>query len=84
MKFKTKKELYNFLDNFNFTSKKTTKLSSVYFLIAFNNNVCPIYFSHFKNVWFAVPCELYEFTLPDNELIDSEEETINEQEVQQG
>ena len=70
MKFKTKKELYNFLDSFNFTSKKTTKLSSVYFLIAFNNNVWPIYFSHFQNVWFAVPCELYEFTLPDNELMD--------------
>lgn len=69
MKFKTKRELYNFLDNFNFTSKKTTKLSSVYFLVAFDNNEYPIYFSHFRNMWFAAPCELYYFKLPDNELM---------------
>lgn len=66
MEFNTKQELYNYLDNFDFDSIKDTKLSSVYFLIKFDNHIEPIYFTHFENVWFASPCDLHEYPLDDD------------------
>ena len=55
MEFNTKKELYDYLDNFDFDSKRDTELSSVYFLMEFNDHVEPIYFMHFRNSWFESP-----------------------------
>lgn len=66
MEFNTKQELYNYLDNFDFDSIKDTKLSSVYFLIKFDNHIEPIYFTHFENVWLASPCDLHEYPLDDD------------------
>lgn len=68
MEFNTKQELYNYLDNFDFDSIKDTKLSSVYFLIKFDNHIEPIYFTHFENVWFASPCDLHEYPLDDDKV----------------
>ena len=68
MEFNTKQELYNYLDNFDFDSVKDTKLSSVYFLIEFDNHVEPIYFTHFEDVWFASPCDLHEYPLEDDRV----------------
>ena len=69
MEFNTKQELYNYLNVFDFDSFKDTKLSSVYFLVEFDNRVMPIYFMHFKDVWFASPCSLRKFPLRDDALM---------------
>lgn len=66
MEINTKQELYDYLDNFDFDSVKDTKLSSVYFLIEFDNHIEPIYFTHFRDVWFASPCCLHEYPLEDD------------------
>lgn len=68
MEFNTKQELYDYLDNFDFDSIKDTKLSSVYFLVEFDNHIEPIYFTHFENVWFASPCDLHEYPLDDDKV----------------
>lgn len=68
MEFNTKQELYNYLDNFDFDSIKDTKLSSVYFLIEFDNHIEPIYFTHFEDVWFASPCDLHKYPLEDDKV----------------
>lgn len=68
MEFNTRKELYDYLDNFDFDSKRDTELSSVYFLMEFNDHVEPIYFMHFRNSWFESPCDLHRFPLKDDEV----------------
>lgn len=68
MEFNTKQELYDYLDNFDFDSIKDTKLSSVYFLVEFDNHIEPIYFTHFEDVWFASPCDLHEYPLEDDKV----------------
>jgi len=55
--FNSKQELYKYLNEFDFDSVRDTKLSSVYFLIAHNDCVEPIYFTFFEDVWFESPCE---------------------------
>lgn len=70
MKFNTKQELYNYLDGFNFDSVKDTKLSSVYFLVEFDNHIEPIYFTHFEDVWFASPCGLHKCPLKTDEIME--------------
>lgn len=66
MEFNTKRELYNYLDNFDFDSVKDTKLSSVYFLVEYDNHIEPIYFTHFEDVWFESPCDLHKYPLEDD------------------
>ena len=68
MEFNTKQELYNYLNNFDFDSVKDTKLSSVYFLVEFDNHIEPIYFTRFEDVWFASPCDLHEYPLEDDKV----------------
>lgn len=70
MEFNTKQELYNYLDNLNFDSIKDTKLSSVYFLIEFDNHIEPIYFTHFEDVWFASPCDLHKCELENDKIME--------------
>ena len=68
MEINTKQELYSYLDSFDFDSVKDTKLSSVYFLIEFDNHIEPIYFTHFEDVWFASPCDLHKYPLDDDKV----------------
>jgi hypothetical protein len=68
MEINTKQELYSYLDSFDFDSVKDTKLSSVYFLIEFDNHIEPIYFAHFEDVWFASPCDLHKYPLDDDKV----------------
>jgi len=70
MEFNTKQELYEYLDRFNFDSIKDTKLSSVYFLIEFDNHIEPIYFTHFEDVWFASPCYLHKRLLKTDKIME--------------
>ena len=68
MEFNTKQELYDYLNNFDFDSVKDTKLSSVYFLIEFDEYIEPIYFTRFEDVWFESPCELHKYPLEDDKV----------------
>lgn len=68
MEIDTKQELYSYLDSFDFDSIRDTKLSSVYFLIEFDNHIEPIYFTHFEDVWFASPCDLHKYPLDDDKV----------------
>ncbi|MDE7270358.1 MAG: hypothetical protein K2N81_07775 [Acetatifactor sp.] len=70
MQFGTREELYNYLNTFDFNSKKDTELASVYFLMEFDNHVEPVYFLHFEDSWFESPCELHRFPLKDDEVIE--------------
>lgn len=70
MFFKSKQELYDYLNKFNWNEKKETKLSSVYFLVKHENVIEPIYFTHFQDVWFHSPCCLMKHPLNDNELME--------------
>ena len=70
MEFNTKKELCDYLNNFDFDYKRDTELSSVYFLMEFNNHIEPIYCMHFRDSWFESPCELHKFPLKDDEVIE--------------
>lgn len=70
MEFNTKQELYNYLDKFNFDSVNDTKLSSVYFLVEFDNHIEPIYFTHFEDVWFESPCDLHKCPLENDKVME--------------
>lgn len=70
MEFNTKQELYNYLDNFDFDSIKDTGLSSVYFLVEFDDHIEPIYFTQFEDVWFPSPCELHEYPLENDKIME--------------
>ena len=66
--FNTKKELYDFLDKFDFDAVRDTEISSVYFLVEYDNHIEPLLFMHYKDVWFPSPCALRYFPLADNEV----------------
>lgn len=70
MKFNTKQELYDFLNNFDFNSKKEVDLASVYFLVKYDGYTEPIYFTKYEDVWFPSPCALRNFPLKNEELSD--------------
>lgn len=70
MLLNSKQELYEYLNNFDYASKRDSSLSSVYFLIKFNNHVEPIYFMPFEDVWFESPCELHRCEMKDEEVMD--------------
>ena len=68
MKINSKQELYDYLDNVDLSSKKDTQLSSVYYLVTFDNHTEPIYFTRFGDVYFESPCELHRFPMKENEI----------------
>lgn len=68
MKIKSRQELYDYLNNFDWESKKDSNLSSVYFLIKYDDLIEAIYFYKHKDSWFESPCILSKFSLKDNEL----------------
>lgn len=66
---KNRKDLYTFLDTFDWKSKQETELSSVYFLIENEGHTEPLYFMHHEDVWFESPCYLYSQSMSKKELI---------------
>ena len=67
-KFYNKTELYDFLKTFDYNQKKETSLSSLYFLVKYNDTIEPLYFTPFRDVWFASPCEIHSFELGEKDL----------------
>ena len=70
MEFNTKQELYDYLNSFDFDAVRDTKLSSVYFLVEFNNRIEPIHFMKFEDVWFPSACELFKIDLENDKIMD--------------
>ena len=68
MTFTTKTELNKFLKKFDYASKQSTTLSSVYFLTKYGDITEPLLFTKFENLWMPAPCVLKEFSLPDEDL----------------
>lgn len=68
--FTTKQELYDYLNSFNFESVKDVELSSVYFLVEFDDHIEPIYFTHFRDVWFESPCTLHRYQVSVEEFVE--------------
>ena len=64
----TKQELYDYLNNFDFKSKKDSPLSSVYFLVKHDDVTEPIYFTPYEDVWFESPCEMLGIEMNEDEL----------------
>lgn len=69
MEFNTKQELYTYLNNFDFKSVQDTRLSSVYFLVEFDNHRELVYFAPYEDVWSESACELFEFVSDGNEIM---------------
>lgn len=64
-----RQELYTYLDNFDFDSKKETTISSVYFLIRNGlHKPEPLYFMHYQGSWFESPCCLMKHQLDDDKV----------------
>lgn len=68
MKINSKQELYDYLDNINWNEKRDTILSSVFFLVTFDNYTEPLYFTSFEDVYFESPCELHRFPLKEDDI----------------
>lgn len=66
--FKTKKDLYDFLDKNN--RIKNTDMGVTFFLVKYDSKVEPVYFTRYSDVYFPSPCELRSFPMLDNELND--------------
>lgn len=74
-KFRTHKEMDRYLDTLDFSSKKVTPMSSVYFLVRHNGREEMVYFTHFEDTWFESPCCLHQCQLTEQELREYVEET---------
>lgn len=68
MKINSGNELYEYLENLDWESKRDHEWSSVYFLITYNGHTEAIYFSNYKGAWLESPCILRGFPLEDNKL----------------
>ena len=68
MKINSRQELYEYIRKLDFTSIKDTDLSSVYFLIKFDDTVWPIHFMHYEGSYFESPCQLCGVPLEDDKL----------------
>lgn len=66
----SREELYNFLRTQDFNQKRITSLSSVYFLIKYDDKEYPVYFFPFEDVYFESPCELHQYEMTKEELIE--------------
>lgn len=55
----SKEELNQWLNTIDFKKYQETELSSVYFLIEFDNHIEPLYFMPYEDVFFESPCELH-------------------------
>ena len=59
-----RQELYEWLDNQNPDVKRDTKLSSVYYLVIYNDGItkhpitAPLHFMHYEDSYFESPCAL--------------------------
>lgn len=67
-KIDSKDELNDFLDEFDFERYQTTKMSSVYFLVKYNDTTRPIYFCKIDDAWFASPCSLNKLKMDRNDV----------------
>lgn len=67
---KNKEERYNYLRNIDISSKKETKMSSVYFLVKYGKEgfIEPIYFTSYEGHFFESPCVLNSYNLNESEL----------------
>lgn len=72
LNLENKKELYEYLDNVETKHKRKTNMCSVYYLIEYEYKtkkiIEPIYFMHYKNVYFPSPCELHYCEMKEKEL----------------
>lgn len=73
-----REELYSYLDNLDWDSKRDSKLSSVYFLVTVDGHTEPIHFMHYENAYFESPCELHRFSMPESKLDDFVREIYEE------
>lgn len=64
----SREELYKYLDSVDWNLKRETELSSVYFLVKFNNHIEPLYFMHYKNSYFESPCYLHSCDMGEYDL----------------
>ena len=71
-------ELYDYLNNVDWESKRDTKLSSVYFLVTVDSHTEPIHFMQYENAYFESPCDLHSFPLLEDELEDYVKEVYEE------
>lgn len=74
----SRKELYDFLNAQDFSLKKDSNLSSVYFLVEYNGKVEPIYFTAFMDVFFESPCTLYHTNIDIDKIPDYVRDTYEE------
>ena len=58
--FETRDELYEYLNNVDFSKYKTSSMSSVYFLVKYKDGIEPLYFMPYEGVYFESPCCLME------------------------
>lgn len=64
----SKEELNKYLDSIDWDEKRDTPLSSVYFLVEFDNHQEPLYFVPFEGWYFESPCCLNQWELKDDDL----------------
>lgn len=66
----SKQELYDFLNKTNKKEKEKqeTELSSIFYLVKYNDVTEPIYFFKFEDVYFASPCVLHSIKMQEEEL----------------
>lgn len=79
MKINSSEELYKYLDNTDWDSKRDTKISSVYFLVTFDGHTEPIYFTSYEDVYFESPCELHRFPMKEDEIEEYVKEMYDKQ-----
>lgn len=65
---KTRQDMYNYLDSLDFSEKKETEMSSVYFLIKENGIEEMVYFMPYNGSYFESPCMLREWQMKKEEL----------------
>lgn len=83
IKFKTREDFFEFLNNFDYDSKRDSELSSVYFLIKNEEYVEPLYFMPFEDVYFESPCELHSCDMTEEELEEYVHEMYQEDSFEQ-
>lgn len=63
-----RQEMYAYLQAFDWSSKKETRLSSVYFLVTHDDITEPIYFFEYEGSYFESDCQLMSCDMTDEEL----------------
>lgn len=65
---RSRKELYKYLDTQDLQTKQDTNMSSVYFLVKYEDKTEIVYFSHFEDVYFESPVTVRECEMTIEEL----------------